>query len=78
MYPPDASSPDGKLRILYEAAPLAMVCEAAGGRASDGTGDILAIEPQGLHDRTPLFLGSASLVDLAEDYLAGRVEKPEV
>ena len=78
MYPPDAKSPGGKLRILYEAAPLAMVCEAAGGRASDGFGDILAIEPQGLHARTPLFLGSASLVSLAEDYLGGRVRKPEM
>ena len=78
MYPPDAKSPGGKLRILYEAAPLAMVCEAAGGRASDGFRDILDIEPQGLHDRTPLFLGSASLVGLAEDYLGGRVRKPEM
>ncbi len=77
MYPPDSQSPDGKLRILYEAAPLAMVCEAAGGRASDGFRDILDIEPQGLHDRTPLFLGSASLVGLAEDYLGGRVKEPE-
>jgi len=74
MYPPDGKSPGGKLRILYEAAPLALVCEAAGGRASDGSRDILDLEPQGLHDRTPLFLGSASLVDLAEDYLGGRVE----
>ncbi len=76
MYPPDSRAPGGKLRMLYEAAPLAMVCEAAGGRASDGGRDILDIEPEGLHDRTPLFLGSASLVDLAEDYLAGRVERP--
>ena len=76
MYPPDSRAPGGKLRILYEAAPLAMVCKAAGGRASDGSRDILDIEPEGLHDRTPLFLGSASLVDLVEDYLAGRVERP--
>ncbi len=73
MYPPDAKSPGGKLRILYEASPLAMVCEAAGGRASDGTRDILDIQPQGLHDRTPLFIGSASLVGLAEEYLGGKV-----
>ncbi|MDE2981578.1 MAG: class 1 fructose-bisphosphatase [Gemmatimonadota bacterium] len=69
MYPPDSKSPGGKLRVLYEAAPLAMICEAAGGRASDGGRNILDIVPEGLHDRTPLFLGSASLVDLAEEYL---------
>ena len=70
MYPPDARAPKGKLRILYEASPLALVCEAAGGRASDGSRNILELEPEGLHDRTPLFLGSASLVELAEKHLA--------
>ena len=74
MYPPDSKVPGGKLRILYEAAPLALVCKAAGGRASDGRRDILDIVPEGLHDRTPLFLGSASLVNLAEEYLKGGVE----
>ena len=69
MYPPDSSAPEGKLRILYEAAPLALVCEAAGGRASNGARNILDLEPKGLHDRTPLYLGSASLVRLAEQYL---------
>ena len=69
MYPPDTRSPDGKLRILYEAAPLALVCEAAGGRASDGGRDVLDVVPRDLHDRTPLFLGSSSLVDLAESYV---------
>ena len=71
MYPPDSSAPGGKLRILYEASPLALVCEAAGGRASDGSRDILGIQPGGLHDRTPLFLGSAGLVHLAEEFLRG-------
>ena len=71
MYPRDAKSPGGKLRILYEAAPLGLVCVAAGGRASDGSRDILDIVPEGLHDRTPLYLGSAGLVDLAEQYLKG-------
>lgn len=69
MYPVEERAPAGKLRILYEAAPLALVCEAAGGRASDGARDILDIVPEGLHDRTPLFLGSRHLVDLAEQYL---------
>ena len=74
MYPRDAKSAAGKLRILYEAAPLGLVCVAAGGRASDGSRDILDIVPEGLHDRTPLYLGSAGLVDLAERYLKGGFE----
>lgn len=73
MYPPDSKAPGGKLRVLYEAAPLALVCEAAGGRASDGARDILDVVPESLHDRTPLFLGSASLVELAERFLGGNV-----
>ena len=76
MYPPESKAPWGKLRILYEAAPLALVCEAAGGRASNGSRDILDIVPSGLHDRTPLFVGSASLVDLAEQYLRLPAEPP--
>ena len=71
MYPPDSNAPEGKLRILYEAAPLALVCEAAGGRASDGARNILKLQPSGLHDRTPLYLGSAGLVRLAETHLKG-------
>ena len=69
MYPRDTKSPGGKLRMLYEAAPLGLVCVAAGGRASDGSRDVLDIVPEGLHDRTPLYLGSAALVGLAERYL---------
>lgn len=75
MYPVESRAPRGKLRILYEAAPLALVCEAAGGRASDGSRDVLDLVPEGLHDRTPLFLGSRHLVDLAEEYL-GRERGP--
>ena len=74
MYPPDSKAPGGKLRVLYEAAPLALVCEAAGGRASDGSRDILDIVPEGLHDRTPLFIGATSLVDLAEKYQSAGAE----
>ncbi len=70
MYPGDVRAPQGKLRLLYEAAPMAMLCREAGGRASDGSRDILAIEPTDLHQRTPLVLGSAAHVDLAERVLA--------
>ena len=71
-YPPDAKSPHGKLRLLYECAPLAFVCEQAGGSASDGTGPILEIVPRELHQRSPLFVGSREDVQLAEATIAGR------
>ncbi len=70
MYPPDAEQPQGKLRLLYEAAPLAFIAEQAGGRASTGRGDIMDVQPTELHQRTPLFMGSAHMVDLAEEFLA--------
>lgn len=69
MYPQDRESPGGKLRLLYEAAPLAMICEAAGGRASDGSRNIMDLVPEDLHARTPLYLGSSPLVDMAEAFL---------
>ncbi|HLU24893.1 MAG TPA: class 1 fructose-bisphosphatase [Longimicrobiales bacterium] len=69
MYPADRKSPNGKLRLLYEAAPLAFICEQAGGRATDGTRDILDIQPESLHQRTPLFMGSPEYMDLVDRYL---------
>ncbi|UCF20794.1 MAG: class 1 fructose-bisphosphatase [Gemmatimonadota bacterium] len=69
MYPADAKSPKGKLRLLYEACPLAMVIEAAGGASSDGAGSILNVEPVELHQRTPLYLGSKSVVQKTEEAL---------
>jgi fructose-1,6-bisphosphatase I len=70
----DPKTPHGKLRLLYEAAPLAFLAEHAGGTASDGTQPILDIQPTTLHQRTPLFIGNKELVALAEEYLRG--EKP--
>ncbi|MBM4332050.1 MAG: class 1 fructose-bisphosphatase [Deltaproteobacteria bacterium] len=61
MYPADSREPKkirGKLRLMYEAAPLAMIIEAAGGMATDGKMRILDIEPQELHQRVPLYIGS--------------------
>ena len=72
MYPADRANEKGKLRLLYEAAPLAMICEQAGGRATDGARDISSIQPQALHERTPLYMGNREWVDLAGEYLAGR------
>jgi len=61
--------PAGKLRLLYEAGPLAFLAEQAGGYASDGRRRILDIEPQSLHERTPLFIGNRDLVLKAEEYI---------
>jgi len=76
MYPRDTASPEGKLRLLYEAAPMALICEQAGGRASDGERNILDIVPEGLHQRTPLYLGSREFVDMAEEFLRQDPELP--
>jgi fructose-1,6-bisphosphatase I len=64
-YPPSTKSPRGKLRLLYEANPLAFICEQAGGAAIDGRARILDIQPTELHERVPLFIGSKQDVDLA-------------
>lgn len=69
MYPAHAKNEKGKLRLLYEAAPLAFICEHAGGRGSDGERNILDIEPDSLHQRTPLYLGSTAFVETAERFL---------
>jgi fructose-1,6-bisphosphatase I len=70
----DPSRPHGKLRLLYEANPLAFLAEHAGGAATDGLQPILDLEPTALHQRTPLFIGSKQLVQLAGKYIRG--EKP--
>jgi fructose-1,6-bisphosphatase I len=66
----DPSKPHGKLRLAYEAAPLAFIAEQAGGYGSDGRQPILDIEPNSLHQRTPLFIGNTTLVQLAEKMIA--------
>jgi fructose-1,6-bisphosphatase I len=71
-YPADSqnpSKPSGKLRLAYEAAPLAFIMEQAGGYATDGRQNILDIQPQSLHQRTPLFIGNRELVEKAEEFL---------
>jgi len=72
LYPADTTSPHGKLRLLYEAAPLAFVVERAGGAAIDGTRDILDIKPTELHQRTPLIIGSKQDVAFARAVLAAK------
>jgi len=58
VYPHDVKNEKGKLRLLYEASPMAFIVEAAGGAASDGKSRILDIQPTSLHQRTPVFIGS--------------------
>ncbi len=65
----DPQRPDGKLRLLYEAIPLAFVAEQAGGYASSGCQAILDIQPTSLHQRTPLFIGNRDLVEKAESFI---------
>jgi fructose-1,6-bisphosphatase I len=70
-YPANKRTPKGKLRLLYEANPLAFIVEQAGGLASDGTQRILDIHPTELHQRIPLYIGSKNEVDLAKEMLDG-------
>jgi fructose-1,6-bisphosphatase I len=72
-YPANAQSRRGKLRLLYEANPLAFICEQAGGAASDGRTSVLDVQPTELHQRTPLFIGSADEVALAQSMLAAQL-----
>lgn len=76
MYPADASSPKGKLRLMYEANPLSMLIEQAGGRATDGERRILEIRPEKIHQRTPLYIGSRDDVLEAEAFLRGEFPSP--
>lgn len=64
FYPGDARSPKGKLRVLYEAHPLAFIVEQAGGQATDGKQRIMDVVPSGLHSRTPLIIGNGPEVEL--------------
>jgi fructose-1,6-bisphosphatase I len=73
-YPADSKDPKvttGKLRLLYEAGPLAYVAEQAGGYASTGRGPILDVVPTSLHQRTPLFIGNKDLVEKVEELIRG-------
>ena len=70
IYPADVRDPSkpGKLRLMYEANPMAMIVEQAGGAATDGKGRILDIQPHALHQRVPVFLGSKNEVELVTRY----------
>jgi fructose-1,6-bisphosphatase I len=70
LYPGTKKNPNGKLRLLYECKPIAFIAEQAGGKASNGTKRILEIHPSSVHERSPLFVGPADMVEKIEEFLA--------
>lgn len=72
LYPASKKSPDGKLRLLYEVAPIAFLVEGAGGRATQGVERILEIQPSSLHQRVPLVIGSPEDVEVAAQFFQGK------
>lgn len=76
LYPGTTKNPAGKLRLLYESAPLAFLMEQSGGRASTGTQDILDVVPGKLHQRTPLVIGSTEDVALVESFTKASRQQP--
>lgn len=69
MYPGTIQKPNGKLRLLYECNPLAFIAEVAGGKATNGKQRILDVQPETLHQRSPLFIGSRGMMEELESYL---------
>jgi fructose-1,6-bisphosphatase I len=65
IYPATAKDPNGKLRLMYECNALSFIAEQAGGMASDGTGRVMEIKPKDLHQRTPFYVGSKKMVEMA-------------
>lgn len=70
MYPADSRNPNGKLRLQYECNPMAFIVEQAGGRATNGKQRILDIQPEKLHQRVPIFIGSEEDVKVVEKFMA--------
>lgn len=69
IYPASKKEPNGKLRLLYEANPIAFIAEQAGGLATNGKNRILEIKPKSLHERTPLYVGSKIEIELIHNFL---------
>ena len=70
LYPTTSKTPDGKLRLLYECNPMAFIAEQAGGKASNGFGRIMEIQPAELHQRVPFYSGNKEMVEKAEEFIA--------
>jgi len=76
LYPPTKKNPKGKLRLLYEANPLAFIAEQAGGQAISGNTRIMDIEPKTIHERTPLIIGStAEVAEFQQIYNADAIRQ---
>ena len=69
-YPALRSAPEGKLRLQFEANPIAYIVERAGGASSDGSGSILDVEPEAVHQRTPVYVGNEALIERLEAALS--------
>ncbi|NNC95478.1 MAG: class 1 fructose-bisphosphatase [Chitinophagales bacterium] len=69
LYPRTTTAPNGKLRLLYECNPMALLAEQAGGLAIDGASSILSLQPETLHERTPLIIGSKRMVEKVKEFL---------
>ncbi len=77
LYPGTVKKPEGKLRLLYESAPLAFLAEQANGKATIGDQDVMDVQPTQIHMRTPLIIGSSEDVDLVKSFLQDRrLENP--
>ena len=72
LYPGTQKNPKGKLRLMYESAPLAFLAAQAGGRATTGEQEVLDVVPDGIHMRSPLVIGSKEDVALVESFIQGR------
>jgi len=70
MYPADSRNPNGKLRLQYECNPMSFIVEQAGGRATNGKKRIMEIQPEKLHQRVPIFIGSEEDVRMVEKFMA--------
>ena len=73
-YPALTNAPSGKLRVQFEGYPIGYIIECAGGASSDGSQSLLAVESNDIHDRTPVYVGTPSLVERLEDALAGKAD----
>lgn len=69
IYPTSSKNPNGKLRLLYECNPIAFLAEQANGKATDGFERIMDLQPTELHQRVPIFCGSTSMVEKAEEFM---------
>jgi len=75
IYPADKRNPKGKLRLMYECNPMGFIVEQAGGRATDGHTRILELEPEELHERSPIYIGSEKDVLQVEQFIKEEEEK---